>query len=680
MKSNLFRPMIYGLAAALLCSTSAFAQTPAPLQYKITEGQNLNAFFREGPVAAHVLARSGPSPRLLVAFPAGNSGVGLWFKPLANAAEWHWLSNPAPIKQTDAKGRPLYGITVDLETSADTLEPLKAVLSSVRVLRDYQALGTTPPNIDSTAQFTQDSIVYQRDRLDGHAGYKLSVQVLSGKLKDGVITKDGSAPIRLRLVALSGETPLTPLSGKALFNGHQQPDVDAQNALSFLSYREKFLAGSWRFNTYFGRDTLMSINLLSPVLSNDAMEAGLGAVLSRVSDSGEVAHEEDIGEFAVLDHLKADHSSSDAPTYNYIMIDSTYMLPPVATHWMLGKSVTHAEAAQFLAHSDARDGEAKRAYGKDLIVNLRRIIDQARPFAENPTRDHLVKIKDGVSVGNWRDSNDGLGGGRYPYDVNTVFVPAALDAIARLEASGLLAPYQTPADREALRQAAAYARVWQAHAPAFFEVSIDNTTARQEVTAYAQAVHVDAAPALAALGQGPLTFPALSLGADGQPVPVVNSDGGFALLFANPAPERLSEIVTAMMRPFPAGLYTSVGVVVADPAYASADLQNRLNPNAYHGSVVWSWQQAVFAAGLEHQLQRTDLSPDLRHQLVDAQSKLWTAIDAARVMRNSELWGWSYADGHFQIAPFGANAADADESNAAQLWSTVYLALKPPVH
>jgi hypothetical protein len=47
-------------------------------------------------------------------------------------------------------------------------------------------------------------------------------------------------------------------------------------------------------------------------------------------------------------------------------------------------------------------------------------------------------------------------------------------------------------------------------------------------------------------------------------------------------------------------------------------------------------------------------------------------------MRNSELWSWSFANGKYAIAPFGANAADADESNAAQLWSTVYLAIPPP--
>jgi len=47
-------------------------------------------------------------------------------------------------------------------------------------------------------------------------------------------------------------------------------------------------------------------------------------------------------------------------------------------------------------------------------------------------------------------------------------------------------------------------------------------------------------------------------------------------------------------------------------------------------------------------------------------------------VRNSELWSWTCQDGQFRIAPFGASGADVDESNAAQLWSTVYLAVRPP--
>ena len=42
------------------------------------------------------------------------------------------------------------------------------------------------------------------------------------------------------------------------------------------------------------------------------------------------------------------------------------------------------------------------------------------------------------------------------------------------------------------------------------------------------------------------------------------------------------------------------------------------------------------------------------------------------------LWSWRYVDGRYQAAPFGQNNGDADESNAAQLWSTVYLAIPPP--
>jgi hypothetical protein len=61
-----------------------------------------------------------------------------------------------------------------------------------------------------------------------------------------------------------------------------------------------------------------------------------------------------------------------------------------------------------------------------------------------------------------------------------------------------------------------------------------------------------------------------------------------------------------------------------------------------------------------------------------ARSRLWQVIDAGRSLRNSELWSWSYDGQHFKLASFGANAADQDESNAAQLWSTVYLAIPEP--
>jgi hypothetical protein len=81
---------------------------------------------------------------------------------------------------------------------------------------------------------------------------------------------------------------------------------------------------------------------------------------------------------------------------------------------------------------------------------------------------------------------------------------------------------------------------------------------------------------------------------------------------------------------------------------------------------------------MRRQLQRQDLPPLVKEHLRAAQTQLWDVIGTAHSMRNSELWTWSLAKGRFEIAPFGADASDADESNAAQLWSTVYLAIRAP--
>lgn len=42
------------------------------------------------------------------------------------------------------------------------------------------------------------------------------------------------------------------------------------------------------------------------------------------------------------------------------------------------------------------------------------------------------------------------------------------------------------------------------------------------------------------------------------------------------------------------------------------------------------------------------------------------------------LCSWSFAEGAFRIEPFGQRAGNVTEANAAQLWSTVYLAVRPP--
>jgi hypothetical protein len=667
------------IAAGLSGSTRAAELPPAPrLDFEVEDALNLNRFARGGSVAAHLLLRSGTDPRILIAFPAGDSGVGLWFAKRPQGAHWTLDSPPQPIRTLDERGRALFGLVANARIAAQDLEPRQAVLSSIRVLRDYQLAATLPPAVVVAPRTEGRTLAWSRDRLDGAAGYRLQLEVTHGELDAGRIRAAPDGTIGLRITGLTGEVPLTPLAGDELLTEAAAPDPQARNTLTFLSYREKLLAGSWRFDTYFGRDTLMSVRLLLPALSAAAVEAGLGSVLARLSPRGEVAHEEDIGEQAVLDHMKQDGSRSDAPVYDYKMIDSDYLLAPVAVQWLLHDERGRARAAAFLASPAGAPQERRGTRGAALVGNLRFVLESAAAFAADPVTAHLIGLKPGLTVGQWRDSEHGLGGGRYAYDVNAVLVPAALAAAAELAASGVLAPYIRKSDQGLFARASQLAQVWRTRAPALFDVNIPNQAAVAAVFSYATAVKVAALPAIATLGSEDLRFHALALDEAGAPVPVLHSDEGFALLFADLDAASLDRAVTALMRPFPAGLMTEVGLLVANPAYGTPALQARLNRNAYHGTVVWSWQQALFAAGLARQLARGDLPAAVREHLTEAQRALWTAIGATRTLSNSELWSWTFADRHYHVAPFGAAAADADESNAAQLWSTVYLAVRPP--
>jgi hypothetical protein len=658
---------------------ATLADEAPPLSFSVQEGRQINAFYRQGPVAAHIVLDSDRAPRLVVAFPAGNSGVGLWFDDQAVPAVWASPEKVEPVSRKAGEGGELHGVTADLSIDAPSLTVRRSVLSSVRVLRDYQDTGKVPKAIAAEVEVNGSTVTWNRKSLDGASGYMLSAEVLNGTVANGdgqpvTFRKTSEGPLRLRITALTGDPPLTPVPADTILTANAANDNQASNTLAFLTYEEKLLAGSWRFNTYFGRDTLMSLRLLMPVLTPTVVEAGLGSVLDRLNNKGEVAHEEDIGEFAVL-RRRAEGSAgaggagqAAAPIFDYKMIDDDFMLAPVVARYLSDTPASRAEA--FLN----RTTPAGETYRNSLLRNFRFVLDQAAPFAESPTVEHLIALHPGEIAGEWRDSENGLGGGTIPYNVNAVFVPAALRAIAQLADNDLLDARKN----EALDRAARMAEVWTTKAPRAFSVSVTPSEARAAVRAYAGAVGVDPAPALASLPREPLRFNALSLKASGETVRVLNSDDGFALLFLDPLPEEVELSVRAMMRPFPAGLLTDAGLVVANAAFAESSLQPLFSNQQYHGAVIWSWQQAVLAAGLARQMQRTDLPPATLDLLRDARVRLWNAIRAGRQVRSSELWSWSFGGGRYRVEPFGQRGGDQTESNAAQLWSTIFLALTPP--
>ncbi|MCU0988447.1 MAG: hypothetical protein MUE63_02380, partial [Xanthomonadales bacterium] len=461
------------IAAAFACALAALPVQAEPLRFSITEGQGENLFLLDGPVAGHLLLSSGKTPRLIAAFPAGNSGGGLFFAPGDAPVRWSATAPLSPVQES-TDGLTLRGFRVDLAVDTQTLVVRRGDVGSLRFIRGAVDLAAVAERPEIAPEIRGGTVRWARDRADGKSRYVLTVEVLNGVAEaagGGAVrfiadagTNAGAEPgaLRLRLTALTGDPPLVPIEPARLLRpgalADERPDPRLQHALRFLAYQDKLLAGSWRFLTYFGRDTLLTLELLMPVLGAAASEAGLGSVLERVNAAGEVAHEEAIGELAVLHNLHVSGRAVDTPVHDYAMVDDNLMLLPVLAHYLAG--LDDAAARAFLDRSTT-DG---RTYREVLALNAGLVLAAARPFAADPAPARLIGLKPGQVHGNWRDSEEGLARGHYPYDVNVELMPAALRALAVLSRRGLVAG--DAADAEAL------AAVWQREAVKPFLVTV----------------------------------------------------------------------------------------------------------------------------------------------------------------------------------------------------------------
>jgi hypothetical protein len=632
------------------------AGQPERLSFDLREGRTDNHFVRAGDVAAHLLLTSGPAPRVIVAFPAGNSGVGMWLRTDREVA----LTLAGALEPVEQGG--LRGVRATFTADTGALDA-SAVLSTIRVLRDYANDPRSLPAEIETAAEPGAPFRLHRIGLDGNR-YELRLSVAGGQVSGeaGNLRLSGPAPLRVTIEAMTDHAPLGALPLAELLVDPTAGSERDRQALAFLTYREKMLAGSWRFLTYFGRDTLISLRLLLPSLRPAGIEGALAGVFDRLQADGQVAHEEDIGEMAGLHHVRAGRPPSDEPVFDYKMVDDNLLLAPVVAAYLLDRPDGQARADGFLA----RRTPAGTTYRDALLTNLRFVVAQAEPYAASGKATDLIALLPGLLVGDWRDSEDGLGRGRYAYSVNVALMPAALAAAARLgdllgdpalaaRAGELLAPW-----REVGRH---------------FEVVVPAEQAKAQIAAYAAAEGLDPAAGQAAVA-GELRFPALSLDDGGRPLPIMHSDDGFLLLFGEPDDAALRGVADRLRRPLPAGLATPVGMVIANGAFAEPALAGLFARDRYHGAVVWSWQQALMAAGLERQLGRADLAATTRQALVAAQRDLWRMIGATGEVRAAEHWSWQVVDGKVAVYRFGEG--QDHESNAVQLWSTVYLAVRPP--
>ncbi|KAI1339698.1 carbohydrate-binding module family 52 protein [Xylariaceae sp. FL0016] len=692
---------------------SSFKTTPptagCPMSYlRLDDPPYENHFISDCSSSSQVVVTSplddsDPSinkPRLLVAWPAGNSGLVNYFSP-ENGVDG---SLSLSLETFSGANRSLStlpaGVRGYIFLNSSAVIDL-SILGSIRSIRDYvEGGGTVVPKIQDgivTTQLPSGGVQLHRKWLDGITETFVTFESTVNqriKLHDGRPHFEAG---RYTWNAWSNYPQLQQLSNDEVLNSESQELItqkpDDVKSLSFFSYSSKVLAGGWRFLTYFGRDSLITLLLLRSVLSEGKggeVEAILGAAVERVDlGDGSVCHEETIGDYATYLNQQQGIDSTD-PRCDYKMIDTDLFLPIALEEYLVQSAVGRRRRDDFLASNASVIAENEgHTYAQLVLATAEKIMRITEGFEKSSLKKDLIHLKQGQTVGQWRDSESGLGGGRVPYDVNTALVPAALKAIASLSSNGLF-----PDHPDWAQSATKRAAFWEDTTLSFFEVNIPATEARELVDSYATASNFSGEVDTTNL-TSPVSFHGLALGGEAlKPVvKVMNTDDCFRLFLLRPTNQTqlssfLSQVTDNILRPFPLGLSSSVGLFVANPAYAgdSAKISD-FTSSSYHGTVVWSWQLAMMAAGLEKQLARCsgeilDFCTDqpLYTKILEAYNHLWSLIDRNRDHLSSEVWSWIYKDGHFQYTPLGslppAEGQSPVEGDIRQLWSLAFLAVK----
>lgn len=648
-----------------------------------------------------------------MAWPAGNSGLVAFFEPQngVNGSLAISLTSSSstgntldPVYETSGEGSPVVGVSghLLLNSSAWLTVP---ILGSVRTVRDFtEGPSLLYPEIQDAIEYSElesGGVSLSRLWLDNTTTTSLSfaptasngsVVIENNRLRFQAGTYSFNASFDYpQLQQLSPEEVLDKGAHDLITEAPEQTQ-----SLSFLLYSDKLTAGAWRFLTYFGRDSMISMLLLESILSsgaNSSFEAGISALLERVNKTdGSAAHEETIGDYATWLNAKDGIVSTD-PLYDYKMIDTDFFLPVVLAEYFIKNPVGKERAGELLNKTAVEDPDnAGLTYGELATLNADKIINATAAFAApgGQQEENLIRLKEGEVVGEWRDSAYGLGGGRIPYNVNTAIAPAGLRAIAALAEAGFF-----PDHPDWCKRAAKYAQIWEDKTLSFFEVEIPKKKAQSLVDKYVKQNNFPF-PSHRKDISSSIRFHGLSLDGnnDQSIVRVMNTDDCFRHFLLNTTNQRqlssfISQTADNILAPYPIGLTTDVGLLVANPAYGGDPVYSaNFSHAAYHGTVVWSWQLSMMAKGLERQLGRCEAHspPDfcrdkrLHDKVLRAYNRLWDVIENNQSILSGEVWSWQYEGDKFEPVPLGSlrppDGSNPTESNVRQLWSLTFLAVR----
>jgi hypothetical protein len=315
--------LVYPASSVAPSSTSSSISTPSctsdPTTLHLSSPPYENYFYSDCHSASQVVVTSPEpdsnltiiGPRVIVAWPAGNSGIVTYFGPengvngtlgirLLNSSTGDLLG---PVFDSSA-GNATVGVTAQLEFNSSAVLTV-AILGSIRTIRDFvEGPSLLQPEIQGSNKYSsiQNGVQLSRLWLDNITTTKVS---FTGS-KDGIVLDNQTIKFEAGTYTLNASfnyPQLTQLSSKEVLSPDSASLISQSpmqaTSLSFLSYTTKLTAGAWRFLTYFGRDSMIAALLLEPVLSDGeggAMEAVISGVLERINiTDGSVCHEETIG-------------------------------------------------------------------------------------------------------------------------------------------------------------------------------------------------------------------------------------------------------------------------------------------------------------------------------------------------------------------------------------------------
>ena len=501
------------------------------------------------------------------------------------------------------------------------------------------------------------------------------------------------------------------------------------SGVELLVSREKLMAGLPTYATYFGRDMLMTALMMRPIWQHETLEAVISTALRKLGPRGDVSHEEALGDQAVResaaeyaaviarytaatasgDRAAAATALARADTVlrdlrrtreNYYMIDDEYQFAIVVARWITDPSVPDATKRAFLLN--AADGGGTRA--DRLLSELALVTRLTAPYVAAPVPANLISFAprepSGWGSASWRDSGAGYAGGRYAMDINTIWVPHALESVGQILAAmrqlGISSSKATTGDTPLARYARDPAALAQAvvtwrGAARHFAVALSADQVRAATLARMAEMPADerawwqSRATLPDALRDSLSFLAVALDAGGAPIAVANTDPATQLFLgdnegssrsAPTADDNANALRTVRLfaRPYPAGLFVDrIGAVVSNDAYATPAVWNAFVKDPYHGPrVVWGREVNLFLLGVADRITRMQASttaPDLAYvaELKAAMNKVRTAVEQSGF--HTELWSYGFDRGQLGAVRYGSGAD-------IQLWSTTDLAVQ----